>query len=146
MSGQVHFFNEDVEFKLKHKPILRNWISSIIKSESQSLDEINYIFCSDDYLLDINRQYLNHDYYTDIITFDNREGADEPILSDIFISVDRIKDNAQNLGIEFSQELYRVLIHGVLHLLGHADKTEQQQADMRKREEASLSLLHIPTK
>lgn len=146
MSGQVHFFNEDVEFKLKHKTILRNWISSIIESENQSLDEINYIFCSDDYLLDINRQYLNHDYYTDIITFDNRESAEEPILSDIFISVDRIKDNAQNLGIEFSQELYRVLIHGVLHLLGHADKTEQQQADMRKREEASLSLLHIPTK
>ncbi|NVK84790.1 MAG: rRNA maturation RNase YbeY [Cytophagia bacterium] len=146
MPSQIHFFNEDVELKLKHKTILRNWIGSIIESENQSLDEINYIFCSDDYLLEINRQYLNHDYYTDIITFDNREDSEEPIQSDIFISVDRIKDNAQYLGIEFSQELYRVLIHGVLHLLGHADKTEQQQADMRKREEASLSLLHIPTK
>lgn len=146
MPSQIHFFSEDVEFKLKHKTILRNWISSIIKSENKSLEEINYIFCSDEYLLDINRQYLDHDYYTDIITFDNREKVEEPILSDIFISIDRIKDNAETLGHEFSKELHRVLIHGVLHLLGHGDKTEQQQAEMRKREEASLSLLHIPTK
>lgn len=146
MSSNINFFTEDVEFKLKHKTILKKWISEVVKSEDQLIDDLNYIFCSDEYLLEINRQYLDHDYYTDIITFDNREEEQEPISSDIFVSIDRIKDNSTTLGVTFEQELYRVLIHGVLHLLGQADKTEQQQAEMRKREEASLSLLQIPNK
>lgn len=146
MSSNINFFTEDVEFKLKHKTILKKWISEVVKSEDQLIDDLNYIFCSDEYLLEINRQYLDHDYYTDIITFDNREEEQEPISSDIFVSIDRVKDNSTTLGVSFEQELYRVLIHGVLHLLGQADKTEQQQAEMRKREEASLSLLQIPNK
>ncbi|WP_420384707.1 rRNA maturation RNase YbeY [Roseivirga sp.] len=140
----VHFFSEDIEFKLEHKSNIRKWISLIIENQNHELEEINYIFCSDEYLLDINRNYLQHDYYTDIITFDNRDQADDPISSDIFISIDRVKDNAQSLNNSFDQELYRVMIHGVLHLLGQGDKTEQQQMEMRKREEASLSLLRIP--
>ena len=140
----VHFFSEDIEFKLEHKSNIRKWISKIIENQNHELEEINYIFCSDEYLLDINRNYLQHDYYTDIITFDNRDQADDPISSDIFISIDRVKDNAQSLNNSFDQELYRVMIHGVLHLLGQGDKTEQQQMEMRKREEASLSLLRIP--
>lgn len=146
MSSNINFFTEDVEFKLKHKAILKKWISEVVKSENQLIDDLNYIFCSDEYLLEINRQYLDHDYYTDIITFDHREEEQEPISSDIFVSIDRIKDNSNTLGVSFEQELYRVLIHGVLHLLGQADKTEQQQTEMRKREEASLSLLQIPNK
>jgi len=144
MSSKIHFFNEDVDFRFKHKSIITKWITSIVKSEGQSIADINYIFCSDDYLLEMNKEYLQHDYYTDIITFDNRESLDESLSSDIFISIDRIKDNAQTLGISFETELYRVLIHGVLHLLGQSDKTKAQKAQMRKREEASLSLLQIP--
>lgn len=140
----VHFFSEDIEFNLKHKSSIRKWISNVIEDQNQELEEINYIFCSDEYLLDINRNYLQHDYYTDIITFDNRDETDDPISSDIFISIDRVQDNAQSLNNSFHQELYRVMIHGVLHLLGQGDKTEQQQMEMRKREEASLSLLQIP--
>lgn len=146
MSTNINFFTEDVEFKLKHKAILKKWISEIVKSDDQQIDDLNYIFCSDEYLLDINRQYLDHDYYTDIITFDNREEESEPISSDIFISIDRIKDNSNLLGVNFEHELHRVLIHGVLHLLGQSDKTAEQKAEMRKREEASLSLLQIPNK
>lgn len=142
----INFFIEDVEFKLKNKSILKKWIKSTIESEKHSLDEINYIFCSDEYLLNINKQYLEHDYYTDIITFDNREETEEPILSDIFISIDRIEDNSKTQGTTFIQELHRVLIHGVLHLVGYSDKTDQEQAEMRKKEEACLSLLHVPTK
>ncbi|PWL30729.1 rRNA maturation RNase YbeY [uncultured Roseivirga sp.] len=146
MSSPINFFVEDVEFKLNHKTIIRKWIKSIVESHQQSIEEINYIFCSDEYLLNVNREYLDHDYYTDIITFDNREELDEPILSDIFISIDRVKENAITEATHFNNELYRVLIHGILHLLGQADKTEEQQAAMRKSEEASLSLLQIPKK
>lgn len=146
MPTKINFFTEDVEFKIKHKAIIRQWIEDIIKSDNQKLEEINYIFCSDEYLLNVNREYLDHDYYTDIITFDNREDNSEPILSDIFISIDRIEDNAQTVNTSFNQELYRVLIHGVLHLLGQGDKTEEQQKAMRKSEEACLSLLQIPNK
>jgi rRNA maturation RNase YbeY len=146
MSSQINFFVEDVEFKLNHKIIIIKWIKSIVESHQQSIEEINYIFCSDEYLLNVNREYLDHDYYTDIITFDNREELDEPILSDIFISIDRVKENAITEATHFDNELHRVLIHGVLHLLGQADKTEEQQVAMRKSEEASLSLLQIPKK
>lgn len=144
MPKNIHFFNEDVDFKLKHKSIIRKWIHSIANSENQSIEDINYIFCSDEYLLQINKDYLQHDYYTDIITFDNREELTEALSSDIFISIDRVEDNAQTLGSSFQQELYRVMIHGILHLLGQGDKTEEQKTQMRKREEASLSLLQIP--
>ena len=143
MPGEINFFTEDISYTLKHKTKLRQWIHSIVQSENRAIEEINYIFCSDDYLLNINRQYLNHDYYTDIITFDNTDDYDPGLCSDIYISIDRVKDNARRHQSNFSTELHRVMIHGILHLLGQGDKTPEQKQAMRKREEACLSLLHI---
>lgn len=139
----INFFQEEVSFSPKHKTILRNWVQQIISNAGQEIDSINFIYCSDNYLLQVNRDYLEHDYYTDIITFDNRDFDDHPLDSDIFISIDRVKDNAAAQEVSFEHELHRVMIHGVLHLLGKQDKTDEQKQDMRKSEEASLSLLHI---
>lgn len=135
----INFFYEDTAFELSHKEIISDWISHTITSENHELSEINYIFCSDEYLHQINVDYLQHDYYTDIITFDNSE--EEGIVeSDIFVSIERVEDNAQDQGIPFEQELRRVIIHGVLHLVGFNDKTEAEQKLMREKENAYLSL------
>lgn len=136
----ISFFAEDIDFKLDKTDITTNWISQIIQSHNHKLTELNYIFCSDDYLLEINKSYLAHDYYTDIITFDN---ADESmtIESDIFISIDRVTENAQDQNKSFQEELNRVMIHGVLHLLGYKDKTDAEEKRMREKENACLSLL-----
>ena len=136
----INFFNEDIDFSISNPQACSDWISSIITSHQFSLEEINFIFCSDDYLLQINIDYLNHDYYTDIITFDNSE---EPkvIESDIFISIERVKENAQDQNTLFEEELNRVMVHGVLHLLGYGDKTEEEKTVMREKEDACLSLL-----
>lgn len=144
MVQSINFFSEEIDFKLRNKTILRNWIKVIVKNENQKIEDLNFIFCNDEYLLNINNEYLDHDYYTDIITFDNRENINDPIASDIFISIDRVKDNSIKLKTTFDQELHRVMIHGILHLLGQGDKTDTEQLQMRKREEASLSLLSIP--
>ncbi|MEP3390023.1 MAG: rRNA maturation RNase YbeY [Reichenbachiella sp.] len=136
---QINFFYEDTAFELAHKEIISSWIAHTITSEDHELSEINYIFCSDEYLHQINVDYLQHDYYTDIITFDNSE--EEGIVeSDIFVSIERVQDNAQDQGIPFEQELRRVLIHGILHLVGYNDKTESEQTLMREKENAYLSL------
>ena len=136
----IYFFSEDTDFALVEEDLTLQWLERILTDHEQEAENVNYIFCSDEYLLDINRTYLDHDYYTDIITFDNREYDDEPLESDIFISIDRVKDNAQGLGITFDRELHRVIIHGMLHLLGWNDKTDEQKAAMRQKEEACLSL------
>jgi len=141
--SDIHFFQEEVSFQLSHPDILKGWISTIIQNAKQSFDTINFIYCSDNYLLEINKEYLDHDYYTDIITFDNKEDDDSALDADIFISIDRVKENATQLNLPFEQELHRVMVHGILHLLGHKDKTEEQKNEMRESEEASLSLLHI---
>ena len=138
----IHFFNEDIDFSLAHPHIHAEWISSIIASHQYSLTEINYIFCSDEYLLQINQEHLKHDYYTDIITFDNSEEV-KVIESDIFISIDRVKENAEDQNNSFEDELNRVMIHGVLHLLGYKDKTGEEKKEMREKEDACLSLLKI---
>ncbi|GAB5525838.1 MAG: rRNA maturation RNase YbeY [Roseivirga sp.] len=138
--ASIHFFYEDTSFLLEHKSVTHGWVESIITSHEHELAAINFIFCSDDYLLEINRSYLDHDYYTDIITFDNRESESDDLESDIFISIDRIKDNAQSMNISFDRELHRVIIHGILHLLGWNDKTDEQKQTMREKEEACLSL------
>lgn len=143
MASNIHFFTEDLEFDLTHPNKIRGWIQQVIEDDHQNIGEINYIFCSDEYLLQINQDFLDHDYYTDIITFDNREEDDEEILADIFISIDRVQDNASKLAQDFSTELHRVMIHGIHHLLGQGDKTEAEKSQMREREEASLSLLKI---
>ena len=145
----ITFNNEDTTFKLKNKTLLKQWITLTIQKKKRKAGEINFIFCSDDYLLNINKQYLNHDTYTDIITFDyskeklNKKSPLPPlqkgnISGDIYISVDRIKENAIKFSKTFENELHRVLIHGVLHLLGYKDKTKIAKAEMTQQEDLCL--------
>ncbi len=143
MDNPIHFFSEDIQFELTDQPRFIEWIQEVVESFKQSILDVNYIYCSDKYLLDINKEYLDHDYFTDIITFDNREDKTQPLEADIFISIDRVRENADLLNQSFTIELARVMIHGIHHLLGQGDKTEAEKAEMRKREEASLSLLKI---
>jgi probable rRNA maturation factor len=134
----ISFFEEDITYKLKHKTALRQWITKTIQTEGYQLKELSYIFCSDSYLLQINRQYLNHDTYTDIITFDNSD-TDKVITGDIFISIERVRENAAKFGISETDELHRVIIHGVLHLLGYKDKTPVTKQKMTQKEDFYLN-------
>ena len=136
----IYFFEEDIAYKLKHKTAVRQWVINTIIAEGYKLKELNYIFCSDSYLLLINQQYLNHDAYTDIITFDNSETA-RVITGDIFISIDRIRENAAKFNITETDELHRVIIHGTLHLLGYKDKTPIAKQKMTEKENFYLNLL-----
>jgi len=131
-----HFFIEEVDFTLQNEKEIASWLTQIAKDENQSISNIEYILCSDDYLLQINKEHLNHDYYTDIITFPL---ANDPLEATIFISVDRIKENAENFDQTFRDELHRVIAHGLLHLLGFNDKTEEQAKVMRKMENLVLT-------
>lgn len=137
--ASINFFNEDIHFKLAEQKKTSQWIKAVIKRENKGLVNLNYIFCSDQYLLEINQQYLNHPVLTDIITFDNSSDK-EVIEGDVFISIDRVKDNALSLKVAFDEEVHRVLIHGVLHLSGYSDKTSAEKAQMRNKEDAYLSL------
>lgn len=137
---KIQFFTEDVSFQLKQKKLIRNWIEKVIHKNGAELNELNYVFCSDDYLKKINIEYLDHHYYTDIITFDNSETEGE-LEGDIFISIDRVKENSQDYTKHFEDELHRVIIHGVLHLIGFGDKIKKEAEEMRRQEETSLSLL-----
>lgn len=139
MSRNITFQPQGITFTLKHKQAIRLWLAAIINKKGYSTGPLNYIFVSDDGLLDINKQYLNHDYYTDIITFDYTEN--KRVSGDIFISVDRVADNAKKFNTTFDNELHRVMVHGVLHLLGHKDKSKADQEAMRKAEDAALSSL-----
>lgn len=134
----IRFFTEDISFSLKNKGLVRKWIKQTIIDESHKLRELNFIFCSDQYLLSINQQFLNHDTYTDIITFDNsdKEGL---IIGDIFISVDRVQENAKSFKTNLEDELQRVMIHGTLHLLGYPDKGKEAKAIMTQKEDFYLS-------
>jgi len=135
----IRFFKEDCSVVLKNKAQLRDWFINTAKAESNSIKELNYVFCSDAYLLEMNQSYLNHDSYTDIITFDNSE-TNENVLGDIFISIDRIKENAKNFGVTETDELQRVMIHGLLHLLGYGDKSKTEKAKMTEKENYYLWL------
>jgi probable rRNA maturation factor len=134
----VNFFNLDTTFKLSRPRKTTQWIREVISREKRKLAHLTYIFCSDNYLLSINQQYLKHKTLTDIITFDYSDGG--PIEGDVFVSVDRVRANAEELKTEFDEELHRVLIHGVLHLTGYADKSPAEKSVMRKKEDAYLSL------
>jgi len=133
----INFFQEDITFSLKNKIKLRNWIKQTIASEGKKLEELNFIFCSDSYLLEINQQYLNHNTFTDIITFDNSDDP-ELIVGDIFISYERICENAHKFSVSISDELHRIIIHGTLHLLGYKDKTKADKAIMTQKEDEYL--------
>lgn len=132
MSKTILFHNADTSYILKNKRIISSWITDTIKEEEKQLEEISYIFCTDDYLLKINQEHLDHDTYTDIITFDYTE--DGIISSEIYISVDRVRENAKNLGVAALDEMHRVIIHGVLHLCGYKDKSDLQSQEMRGKE------------
>ena len=131
------FFEETDEFDVSGLNVEKN-IETVLSNENRTLGEINYIFCSDEYLLNINKQYLNHDYYTDVISFDYSE--DNIISGDIFISVDTVKDNAKEYDVEFEKELARVMVHGVLHFIGYKDKTDEDAKQMRQKENQYLPL------
>ena len=139
----IRFFNEDVDYKLPQKLVVKKWLTAQAKAEGHDVGDLNYIFCSDEYVLQVNREHLNHDYYTDSITFDNREFTDDPIEGDIFISVDRVADNSAQLGVSPEQEMRRVLAHGLLHLCGYGDKTEADQAAMRGKEDEWLAVFGV---
>jgi rRNA maturation RNase YbeY len=136
----IRFFYENVKFRLPKSSRTRSWIKAVMASEKKKLGELNYIFCSDEDLAVINQQYLSHNTLTDIVTFDGNEG-DGHIQGDIYISVDRVKENALKYKTAFDKELHRVIIHGVLHLIGYSDKSKSAKISMRKKEEAYLSLL-----
>lgn len=137
----IHFFYE-TDFSLPHKEeYYDKWISKVIDNENFTLGDINYIFCDDDYLYNINLTYLNHDTLTDIITFDYTEN--NVLNSDIYISVDRVAENAEIFNVSFQQELLRVMVHGILHLCGYKDKTDEDSNKMRLKEEEKIKLFHV---
>lgn len=134
----VSYFNEDIRFPFKEKRLTSRWLKFVAESESRRLGDISVIFCSDPYILDVNLRYLKHDYYTDIITFDYCEGG-KRLSGDLFISVDTVRENAAFYGVEFADELNRVIVHGLLHLIGYDDHTEEDRAVMRAKENYYLS-------
>lgn len=135
----IQFFTEDIDFKIKEKGKIRQWILETVNNEGfKRVGELSFILCSDDYLLEINKQYLNHDTYTDIVTFDSSEDEDT-IAGDIFISVERIRENAQKFRVAERDELHRVIIHGVMHLCGYPDKKPAEKAKMTAKEDEYLS-------
>lgn len=130
--SEIGFHFENIQPLAINKQTIVNAINKLINSELKSVGDINIIFCNDDYLLKINEQYLNHDYYTDIITFDYVENS--LISGDLFISVERVKENAIKFGESIIRELYRVIFHGILHLTGYSDKLDEEKAVMREKE------------
>ena len=141
MSEQIINFYSENDFEFQEKKSFDTWIRKVISSEEKQLGEINYIFCDDHYLYKINLKFLDHDTYTDIISFDNSEG--DELNGDIFISTDRVTENAKEYNVDFSEELKRVIIHGILHLCGYGDKTESEAALMRQKEDEKIALFHV---
>ncbi len=133
----VQFFSADAKAPAFPRTKLKSFIKNIFKKEGKILGELSYVFCSDEYLLNINRQFLNHDYYTDIITFDISETMEE-VKGEIYISIERVKDNAKQLNQTTQKELLRVIFHGALHLCGYKDKTKSQKTQMRLKEDYYL--------
>jgi rRNA maturation RNase YbeY len=140
--ARINFFTEDITYTLKHKTIIKKWIEATIVAEGYKLQELNFILCSDEYLLRINQDYLQHDNYTDVITFDNAEVL-KTIVGDIFISLERIKENAAKFKSATLDELCRVMIHGTLHLLGYKDKTKLTKTLMTEKEDFYLAKLEV---
>ena len=134
----IRYFQEDIQFELKQKMRNNRWLKMVAGSEMRRLGAVNIIFCSDNYILDVNMRYLQHDYFTAIITFDYCE---KDILSgDLFISIDSVRENALFYGVPFADELDRVMVHGLLHLIGYDDHTEEQVAEMRAKEDYYLQM------
>lgn len=138
--GEINFFSEN-NFSLNEESIFRDWIDRVISSEEKVTGDINFIFCDDDYLHDINVKYLDHDTLTDIISFDNSIG--NILHGDIFISTERVEENSREFNVKFNDELKRVIIHGVLHFCGYKDKSERESQMMRRKEEEKIKMFHV---
>lgn len=136
-NSKISFYSEGVYFRYQYPEKASDWLESIAQREGFSIGEINYIFCSDEYVLALNRTHLDHDYYTDILTFPYQKN---PILSDIYISIDRVEDNAKQLKVSFEKELHRVIVHGLLHLIGYDDHSPEDIKAMRDAEEQTLRM------
>lgn len=134
-------FNYETDYQLDSENTYSNWISKIVGTEDGEVVQLDYIFCDDAYLLEINMKYLEHDTYTDIITFDYTDGKN--ISGDVFISIDRVKENAKTFSVSFDTELRRVMAHGILHLLGYGDKSEDKAVIMRAKEDEKMELFHV---
>ena len=134
-------FNYEIDFQLDNETLFSDWISKVILSENKKEGDINYIFCDDEFILEINKQYLNHDYYTDIISFDYSVGNE--LHGDVFVSVERVQENAEDFNVTFEEELKRVIIHGILHYCGYKDKSEDDEVLMRKKEDEKIKMFHV---
>ena len=134
-------FNYETDFLLDNETQFSDWISRVILSENKKEGDINYIFCDDEYILEINKQYLDHDYYTDIISFDYSVGNE--LNGDIFVSIERVKENATDFNTTFDDELKRVIIHGILHYCGYKDKSEEDELIMREKENEKIKMFHV---
>ncbi len=134
-------FNYEIDFELPNETEISSWLSKIILSENKKEGDINYIFCDDEYLLQINQQYLDHDTLTDIISFDYCVGNE--LHGDIFISIERVMENASDFGVKFEEEILRVMAHGVLHYCGYKDKSDDEEKLMRQKEEEKIKLFHV---
>ena len=141
MASVITFQAEEIKFVLKEKIRHKLWLAKLAAKEKHSILELNYIFCSDEYLLNINMEYLNHSTYTDIITFDNKEEKGSKVIEgDILISIERVRENALKFETTLDNELHRVMSHGLLHLMGYKDKSTKDSSLMREKEEAAILL------
>jgi probable rRNA maturation factor len=138
---QMISFNYETDFKLGNEPAFEDWISRVILSEGKKEGDINYIFCDDEYLHKLNVEYLEHDTLTDVISFDYSMGNE--LHGDIFISVERVADNAKDFGVTFEDELQRVIVHGILHYCGYKDKSPEEEVMMRNKEEEKIQMFHV---
>lgn len=138
--GTITFNNHDIQFSLKDKLFIKSFLARVFAEEGVTFKSVSYVFCTDQFLLKLNQEYLNHDTLTDILTF-TLSNSSLPIVSEIYISVERVTENAENLKESFTTELYRVMIHGILHLCGYNDHTKPEKAIMRKKEDDYLSLM-----
>lgn len=138
LTSSIHFFSDNIPFVLPAKTEVRNWLSRIARKHKKTIGELTYVFVSDEHLLSMNQEFLQHDTYTDIITFDYSEW---PVVSgELYISIDRVRDNAKSFRVPVKDELHRVIAHGLLHLCGYKDKTKKDAIEMRKQEEKALAL------
>ncbi len=137
----IRFYQKETNFDLQYKAIVKKWIKEVVESSGKKIGDINIIFCNDPSLLEINQQFLGHDYYTDIITFDYCEGCH--VNGELYISVDTVDANAKEYGVTFRNEMHRVIIHGILHLLGYDDHSEEDIAQMREQEDIALDKLSL---
>ena len=143
MPGKIHFFVEEIDFKVSKPRVLKPWLLSVAEGHGKQVAEINYIFVSDEYLLRLNLDFLKHDTLTDIITFPHDTDSESTVGGDIYISVERVRENAESFKTSFENELHRVMVHGLLHLVGFGDKGAQAKKEMRKLEDSALALLVV---